>query len=103
MKTYTGRRDYHLTVVTVNNRPLDPRFDLWEHSSTGFEWGYGGSGPAQLALALLADHLGDGELALSLHQEFKRVVIAKLSRPTWMLTSDQIEDAVQLLTPVGSV
>ena len=103
MKTYTGRRDYHTIVVTVNSQPLDPRFDLWEHSSTRFEWGYGGSGPAQLALALLADHLGDDELALALHQEFKRVVIAKLSRPTWMLTSDQIEDAVQLLTPVGSV
>ena len=71
MKTYTGRREYHLTLVTVNDRPLDPRLDLWEHSPTGFEWGYGGSGPAQLALALLADHLGDDELAMALHQDFK--------------------------------
>ena len=36
MKTYTGRREYHLTIVTVNDRPLDPRLDLWEHSPTGF-------------------------------------------------------------------
>jgi len=102
MKTYTGRREYHLTIVTVNGRPLDPRLDLWEHSPDGFEWGYGGSGPAQLALALLADHLGDDELAMALHQDFKLAVVAKLSQPTWSLTSDQIETAVQLLTPVGA-
>ena len=102
MKTYTGRREYHLTIVTVNDRPLDPRLDLWEHSPTGFEWGYGGSGPAQLALALLADHLGDDELAMALHQDFKLAVVAKLSQPTWLLTSDQIEEAVQLLTLVGA-
>ena len=100
MKTYMGRREYHLTIVTVNGRPLNPRFDLWEHSPTGFEWGYGGSGPAQLALALLADHLGDDELAVALHQDFKWAVVSKLSRPTWTLTSDQIEEAVQLLTTV---
>jgi len=103
VRTYVGLRDYHLTVVTVNDQPLDPRFDLWEHSPTGFEWGYGGSGPAQLALALLADHLGDDDRAVALHQEFKWAVIAKLSQPTWTLTSDQIEHAVQSLTTVGSV
>lgn len=29
------------------------------HSPTGFEWGYGGSGPADLALSILADVLGE--------------------------------------------
>lgn len=100
MKTYTGRREYHFTVVAVNGRPLDPRFDLWEHSPTGFEWGYGGSGPAQLALALLADHLGDDEQAVALHQDFKWALVSKLTQPTWTLTSDQIEEVVQLLTVV---
>ena len=33
--------------------PLDPRYDLRNHSPTGFAWGYGGSGPSQLALAIL--------------------------------------------------
>ena len=28
---------------------------IWNHSATGFEWGYGGSGPSQLALALSLD------------------------------------------------
>ena len=31
------------------------------HSPTGFETGYGGSGPSDLALAILADHFGEGE------------------------------------------
>ncbi len=53
---------------------LNPRLDLVHHSPTGFAWGYGGSGPAQLALAVLADALGDDERALALYQPFKRAV-----------------------------
>ena len=41
------------------------------HSPTGFAWGYGGSGPAQLALALLIDAIGDQDLALRYYQDFK--------------------------------
>src|SRR5215469_11969326 len=33
------------------------RLELVNHSPSGFDWGPGGSGPAQLALALLADCL----------------------------------------------
>jgi len=40
-------------------RPLEWRLDLRNHSPTGLEWGYGGSGPAQPALALAADVLRD--------------------------------------------
>ena len=36
---------------------------MWRHSPTGFEWGFSGSGPAQLALALLLDHTGARVLA----------------------------------------
>ena len=51
-------RGNHTTlVVTVDERPLNPEpsQELWNHSPDGFNWGYGGSGPAQLALALLLD------------------------------------------------
>ena len=67
MKTYHGSRSGYAVDVTVNGRPLDPRFDLWNHSPTGFEWGYGGSGPAQLALALLADHFANNQKALEFY------------------------------------
>jgi len=97
MKHYSGRREGHAVVVTVDGRRLNPRFDLWNHSPTGFEWGYVGSGPAQLALALLADHLGDGEQALNLYQRFKWLVVSELPGGDWILTSDQIEQSVQEL------
>jgi len=66
-------------------RELDARNDLWNHSPTGFEWGYGGSGPAQLALAILADATGDEDLAIELHQTFKWEVVAKLPKEKWEL------------------
>ena len=59
---------------------LAPRFDLMNHSPTGFSWGYGGSGPSQLALAILADHFGrhGSNRALDLYQDFKWKCIAIL-------------------------
>lgn len=96
-KKYEGRREGHATTVTVNGRPLNPRLDLWNHSPTGFEWGYGGSGPAQLALALLADHLSDDEQAVRLHQEFKFRVVAKLPHGGWTLSSEQVRNALVAL------
>lgn len=98
--TYTGRREGHVALVTVNGRPLDPRPDLRNHSPTGFEWGYGGSGPAQLALALLADHLADDERAMSLYQRFKFAVVAGLPHHGWSLTSREIDQALGRLEEV---
>ena len=93
MKIYKGTREGHTANVTVNGRPLNTRLDLWNHSPTGFEWGYGGSGPAQLALALLADCLGDDEHAVQLHQEFKREVVANFEHRGWQITSQEIRAA----------
>ena len=98
MKVYEGIRDKDGTLnVTVNGQPLDPRLDLWNHSPTGLECGYGGSGPAQLALALLADCLRDGKAAVQLHQSFKWAVVACLPRSHWALTEAQIRQAVNSL------
>ena len=91
MKLYAGRRQGYAVIVTVNGRPLNPRLDLWNHSPTGFEWGYGGSGPAQLALAILADHLGDDEQAFNFHHRYKWAVIAELPKRSWTLTSQEID------------
>ena len=95
MKLYQGRRERHTVIVTVDGAPLPPRLDLWNHSPTGYEWGYGGSGPAQLALALLADCLQDDAEAIGWHQEFKRAIVAGLPRQGWTLTSRQIEQALE--------
>lgn len=45
------------------------------HSPTGIEWGYGGSGPADLALSVLR-RFTDPDTAERLHQRFKEDVIA---------------------------
>lgn len=52
---------------------------IQEHSPTGFEWGYSGSGPADLALNILAEFMPTRK-ARDLHQLYKRDVIAKLDR-----------------------
>ena len=95
MKHYSGRREGQAAIVTVDGRRLNPRLDLWNHSPTGFEWGYSGSGPAQLALAILADHCSETAEALNLHQRFKWLVIAELPFREWILTSDDIDRALQ--------
>jgi len=57
---------------------------------------YGGSGPAQLALALLADHLADDRETLDTYQRFKWAVIAELPRKQrWTLTSREIDQALE--------
>lgn len=95
-KTYFGERTPSGCIVTVNGRPLPARLNWWAHSPTGFEWGYGGSGPAQLALAILGDHLGveARDRAIRLHQQFKFRVVAKLPREGWTLTSDDVARVV---------
>lgn len=97
MKRYEGRRKGGDVEVTVNGLPLNPRFDLRSHSPIGFEWGYSGSGPAQLALALLADQIGSDNETLMLYQDFKRTVVARLPLHAWTLTSQQIWRAIEEL------
>ena len=97
MKRYEGRRQGYAVIVTVDGRRLNPRFDLWNHSPTGFEWGYGGSGPAQLALAILADHCRDDDQALNFYQRFKWAVVAELPHRGWTLTSDDVAAVLQKL------
>lgn len=53
------------------------------HSRDGFQWGYGGSGPADLALNMLLDYLlrthckRAKAMAMNLHQLFKWRFIAQ--------------------------
>lgn len=102
MKTYRGSIGGDGNpCVTVNRLPLPLRLDLLNHSPSGFAWAYHGSGPAQLALALLADHLGDDAQALDLYQAFKRAVVARLPGAGWTLTSADIDKALAEIRPGG--
>jgi Family of unknown function (DUF6166) len=97
MKRYEGKRQGYAAIVTVNGWRLNPRQDLWNHSPDGFEWGYGGSGPAQLALAILADHCRNDEQALNFYQRFKWAVVAELPYRGWTLNTDDINAVLQNL------
>lgn len=83
-------------VVTKDGAPLSPAPSqkLYNHSPDGFQWGYGGSGPAQLALALLLDATGDSDLSVSLHQHFKRQFVAGW-REKWEITTEEIKRWVE--------
>jgi hypothetical protein len=91
------------TVIVINgrrSRTLRPRLDLANHSPTGFSWGYGGSGPAQLALALLADHFGphNKDEARRRYQDFKFAAIARLPQnDPWCLTSKDIDNILAIM------
>jgi Family of unknown function (DUF6166) len=89
-------------VVTVCDgqkcQALPLRLDLFNHSPRGFSWGYGGSGPAQLALALLADALGNDDRAIRLHHAFKFKVVAGWSEDErWWITADEIAAVVKVI------
>ena len=99
-KKYTGSRTMDGLEVLVDGQPLDPRYELKKFSSGGFEWTYEGAGPRQLALALLAEHLGDGEAALRLSAPFMRAVVANFEND-WELTGQDIDSALVLLNADG--
>jgi hypothetical protein len=61
----------------------------------------GGSGPAQLALAILADHFGDDERALALYQDFKFAVVAGFQGNEWRMNSTDIDAALKRISSPG--
>jgi hypothetical protein len=97
---YRGRRTPRGAIVEAQTpagtwHRLDPRLDLRNHSLTGFEWGYGGSGPAQLALALAASRLPD-HLAHTIHQRLKWTLVATLDRE-WDLPASDLDTLLATL------
>jgi len=84
--TVVGRKKVFKKVL-VNSEPLK---HIMVHSPDGFNWGYGGSGPSDLALAILADLIGKKE-ARKHYQAFKWDLIAKLPQGKgWTLNEQQI-------------
>jgi len=78
--------------VWLNGKPLSPRKSqkVVNHSPDGFNWGYGGSGPAQLALAICLE-LFDESVQ---YQKFKFDYIATLPQSDFDKEID-ITDFVQ--------
>ena len=95
VRRYRGDRTQDGAEVWVDGQTLRNRADLKKLSRDGlFEWSYEGDEPAQLALAMLADHLGDDSRALSLYQEFMRRVVSYFDND-WEMTSNDIDRALK--------
>jgi len=76
--TITGQASDRTVYYGATELNPAPSRELYNHSPDGFSWGYGGSGPAQLALAILLEHTQDVHVAASNYQQFKFDVIAHL-------------------------
>ena len=87
-----GSRTESGTKVTIAGRALDPAVSLEveNHSPSGFEWGCQGSGPSQLALAILLE-MAIEEVAVRCHQEFKREFLTGIRSPEWRLRTAEVE------------
>ncbi len=103
-KIYRGRRvspvDETLSdvLIAVDGKPLK---QVVRHSPTGMQWGYGGSGPADLALSILTDVFGGRvELADLYYQQFKRDFIAAWG-DSWQISEEEIEQWLIGMTANG--
>jgi Family of unknown function (DUF6166) len=101
MKMYVGRRtkrgykEVFIIGHDGDSRKLPLYRNLVNHSPDGFEWGFGGAGPAQLAFALCYNAIGDIEIARTVYQEFKRRHIATLRpRGDWRMSEQTVMLAI---------
>ena len=94
MKTYCGVRTIDGLKVTVDDKKLNEHYEVKQYTSWGFEWTYEGAEPMQLALAILVDHIGDGDRAIKQAEQFMREVVANLDND-WILTSNDIDKALE--------
>lgn len=92
MKVYSGRRrgyGPHEVLVTSDEGVTQLEHRV-HHSPTGFEWGYGGSGPADLARSIIWDVLGEKPTP-SMYMAFKFEVVAKWG-DQWSITEGEVRD-----------
>ncbi len=94
MKIYEGKRTIDGLIVTADGARLDEHYAVRKFTRFGFEWSYEGDSPRQLALAILADYLGDAEKALRLSEPFMRKIVANLDND-WKLGGAEIDAALR--------
>ena len=94
IRSYRGYRLDGKCIVTVDGKPLNPMLEILNYSPSGFEWGFSGAGPSQLAFAILADLYGV-KTAESKFQVFKNRIVKRLPETGWNLTEKMIRDSLE--------
>lgn len=87
--TYRGYRG-GLVVVQDKEGAESPLPHLVRHSPTGFAWGYGGSGPADLARSMLAHATGE-EPPEAEYMDFKFEVVTQMPEDGWGLPQHAVQ------------
>jgi hypothetical protein len=77
LKELTNEMTSHRVWLNEQELNLEKSLKLSNHSLNGFNWGYGGSGPSQLALAVCLELFGEYR-ARVVYQDFKRELISRL-------------------------
>ena len=89
-KVYTAIRGEDENTITVSDgKGTKPLRHIVYHSPTGMEWGYGGSGPSDLARSILADFAGI-KVADMFYQDFKWDFIAKQPEKGFQISGQEI-------------
>ena len=93
--TYIGRRgEIGREVLGAGRMPLRPRPELGVRAA--FEWGRPGLGADALALAMVADYLGDDQAALQLYRDVSDRIVARLPSRGWILGGEEIDRVIAL-------
>lgn len=76
--------------VTYGELELPTRFDMYQKSSNGFDWGTGGSSSMQLSFAMLYQVSHDKELAEENAIKFTTDIVSKLNARDWILSAKEV-------------
>src|ERR1700722_4343855 len=88
-RLYSGRKDSVIVRENGQWRPLAPRLDLDSENSGDFAWGEATPAGKRLALAMLADALGNDDRAVELAEIFNNRVVAILPE-RWTMTRARV-------------
>lgn len=88
-------------IIGQDLSPLQSQ-KIHNHSPDGFNWGYGGSGPAQLALAILLKFETE-EMAKRHYQKFKWDIIANLPRKDFVISVNLVKEWIRQVCEGGEI
>lgn len=105
-KLYKGKRLHNGSQVDVLDDGVRIRtLRTYLFHAPGFDWGGGGSGSSELALAIMLDYFGELPTAANLHlgqtraqayhQDFKWAFIAPIDTITWEISGVHIRSWIE--------
>lgn len=100
MKRYLIHRDPtfgRVRALVVDGEDTYPLPHLKYHSPDGFEYGYGGSGPSDLARSIVGDLLGTKQPSPRLYQKVKWELIANVDqeRPRFLIREEDVRRVIE--------